>query len=155
MSRFTLFFLFVISLMGANCAYKKVSYEKSEPVSNESALGKGLDAKMIWLKNKKAQIDIFVRLENNYEYPISMSQDAFLFTLNGKKVRAKPFSGVELRSHTSKEQLLIFEFSEEPRSGEATLVIDPILQSTSEGPKKKKIPALTITLDVPAREQNH
>lgn len=153
MSRFTMIVLLAVSFLGANCAYKKVSYEKSAAVTNESGdAGKGnLSAKMIWLKNKKNRIDVSVNLENNYEFPISMSQDAFFFTIGGKKVAAKSFSGVELRAHTSKDQLLIFEYPEGNRSGEATLVIDPIMGASSEGATKNKLPPLTITLDVPGR----
>jgi hypothetical protein len=126
------------------CAHKKVEYTgETGSIDNEK---NGLNARVMWLKNKKDMIDINVKFHNNYKNPVFMKQSAFQLTYGGETVSLKNGSGISLSPDQSGIEILHFAFgADKAKSGNATLKIDPIV---NEDKPDKKFPPIVLNLPV-------
>jgi hypothetical protein len=136
----------------AGCAHKRVTYEGGGFASNEKE-GVGLQAQVIWLKNKTDTIDILLALTNKYEQPLLFKRSGITLTLNGVPMPMKKsnFSG-EMAPNGFEKELVMFETPERKEGnngGVAVLKFDNLYLDSGKSPKEdKKVPPLILELEL-------
>lgn len=127
----------------AACGHKRVKYNPGEAVTQNEA--GGLEAEMVWVKNKGDSIDARMILRNNYKEAVSFANGSFKMSFEGVPGRLKKveFTG-EMPAGATEEGLVIFEFKPKiGQTGKAILELSPIHKGDDEA-KRKKVPALKI-----------
>lgn len=139
-------------LISVGCSHNKVTYEGGGFASNEKD-GNGIQARVIWLKNKKDSIDILLSLSNKYQQPLTFKRSGITLTLNGSEMslRKSNFSG-ELAPNGLEKELIIFDTpvrKDEAANGVAVLKFDNLYLDMGQSAKEdKKVPPLVLELEV-------
>jgi hypothetical protein len=125
------------------CANKRVQYEGAALTKNV-ATGPAASASVTWLKNKKENVDVSLRLTNEYPNSILFRLSKMKMTLGGVSVNPRDASDiVELMAGVTVERVLIFPFgATKPMEGTAEVTLTPEQDGKDLPPIKM---ALTLT----------
>lgn len=133
----------IVSLtLASGCAHKTVLAPDVATAHSEEG-GKGMSARVIWIKNKKSAVDVMVRFTNLYPHSVFLKNKAFQLAVGGNQRGLKNSTfAIELAAGESVEKVLTFEFADsKSRSGTGTLTLSPM--NTDNG---SALPVMKIEL---------
>ena len=127
--------LSLVGLIAVGCSNKQVYEGNSAAVRNDSAKPTA-ELQVEWVKNKDTGLDMMVWLTNVSKTQIYVKQSSFHVDYEGHKTGAFNVPAfIELQAGERRQILLIFKLgADKPRSGVATLTIDPINEGQIEKP---------------------
>jgi hypothetical protein len=145
--------LLLVATLGLGCSHQKTRYDQNGFISNEKE-GEGLQAQVVWLKNKKNQIDILVNLLNRYSEPIRLQDTGISLTFNGENIPLfrSEMSGQMAPNSFDKVLLFFNKTGKNTQEGVALLTIGDVKSDFGKDSKIPNIPPLKLELEV--RSQN-
>ncbi len=145
--------LVILMLLVATPAFsyyrKMIIFKKGEGQFSNEKDGKGLNGHLIWIKNKRKNVDISLTLENNYSKPIYLDPANIKLTFNGVRGALWPVKNFPKQLEPGEltgKKVMIFEFEPEAdKEGEVVITINPLIEMND---KDKAAPPLVFKMQI-------